>query len=102
MDEKYLAGIGAGLILISFGVIISFIVVSGIEKKAAQENTTISFQQLSELTENTPEKLKNSTVVQTFKNFVGDKVEDLRDKVVIENSTLHFNFNNTSNTNGTT
>ena len=98
MDEKYLSGLGAALILISFGVIISFIAVSGIEKKAAQENTTISFEQLGEFAENTPTKLKNSTAVQTFRNFVGDTVEDIKNKVVLENTTLHSELKNTTST----
>ena len=49
MNEKYLSGIGAGLILISFGVIVSFFVATGVESKAAEENQTISFEQLGEL-----------------------------------------------------
>jgi len=46
MNDKYLSGIGAGLILISFGVIVSFFVATGVESKAAEENQTISFEQL--------------------------------------------------------
>ena len=102
MDEKYLSGLGAGLILISFGVIISFIAVSGIEQKAAKENTTISFEQLGEFAENTPQKLKNTTVIQNFKDFVGDTIEDIQEKVIIENNTLNFNSKNTTSTNSTT
>lgn len=102
MNEKYLSGIGAGLILVSFGVIVSFFVITGVETKAAEENQTINFQQLGELTENTPSKLKNTTVVQEFRKFVGDTVEDLKNKVAIENTTLHTELKNTTNTNGTT
>ena len=101
MNEKYISGLGAGLILISFSVILSFIIVSGIEKKASQENTTISFEQLYELNENMPEKIKNTTAVQTFRKFIGNTVEDLKDNVVVENYTLHFALKNVTNTNGT-
>jgi len=57
MNEKYISGLGAGLILISFGVIVSF--------------------------------------------FIGDTVEDLKNKVIVENSTLHSELKNTTSVNGT-
>jgi len=101
MDEKYLSGIGAGLILASFAIIISFFVVTGVENKAAEENQTITFQQLSELTDNTPAKLKNITAVQEFRKFVGNTIEDLKDIVIFENTTLHSELKNTSSGNGT-
>jgi hypothetical protein len=101
MNEKYLSGIGAGLILVSFGVIISFFVVTGVETKAAEENKTINFQQLGEFTENTPTKLKNSTVVQEFRKFIGNTVDELKDKVILKNSTLYFELKNATSVNGT-
>ena len=100
MNEKYLSGIGAGLILVSFGVILSFFIVTGVETKAAEENQTINFQQLAELNVNTPAKLKNITVVQEFRKFVGDTVEDLKDSIVLENTTLHSELKNTTNVTG--
>ena len=101
MNEKYISGIGAGLILISFGVIVSFFVATGVETKAAEENQTINFQQLSEFKDNTPEKLKNTTVIQEFRKFVGNTVEDLKDKVILENTTLHSELKNATFSNGT-
>jgi len=53
MNEKYLSGIGGGLILISFGIIISYFVATGIETKTAEENQTISFEQFGELSQYT-------------------------------------------------
>ena len=102
MNEKYLSVLGAGLILVSFGIIVSFFVVTSIETKAAEENQTISFQQLGELNVNTPAKLKNITVVQEFRKYVGDTVEDLKNRMVLENTTLHSELKNITNTNGTT
>ncbi|MEX0640997.1 MAG: hypothetical protein WD018_05350 [Nitrosopumilaceae archaeon] len=96
MNEKYLAGIGAGLLLISFGIVISYFIASGVESKLAETNQTIIFQQLSELNENTPEKLKNTTVVQGFRKFIGNTVEDLKNKVILENSTLYSELKNTT------
>ena len=99
MDEKYLAGFGAGLLLISFGVIVSFLVAAGVESKAMEENQTISFEQLTDL-ENTHGKLKNNPTTQEFRKFVGDTVDELKDKVILENSTLYFNLKNSTVING--
>jgi len=99
MNEKYLSGIGAGLILVSFGVILSFFIVTGVETKAAEENQTINFEQFSELNVNTPAKLKNITIVQEFRKFIGETVEDLKDRVVLENTTLHSELKNATNSN---
>ena len=48
MNEKYISGVGAGLILISFGIIVSFFVASGVENEATENNQTISFEQLGD------------------------------------------------------
>ena len=101
MKENIIAAFGAGLILISFGVIVSFFIASGVEKKAAEENATITFEQFGELSQNTSGKLKTSHVAQEFRKFVGDTVEDLKNKVIIENSTLHSELKNTTSVNGT-
>ena len=100
MNEKYLAGFGAGLLLISFGVIVSFLVVTGVESKAMEENQTISFEQLTDL-ESTHGKLKNNPTTQEFRKFVGNTVDELKDKVILENSTLYFNLKNSTVINGT-
>ena len=101
MKENIISAFGAGLILISFGVIVSFFFASGVEKKAAEENATITFEQFGELSQNTSGKLKTSHVAQEFRKFVGDTVEDLKNKVIIENSTLHSELKNTTSVNGT-
>jgi hypothetical protein len=100
MNEKYLAGFGAGLILISFGVIVSFLVATGVENKAMEENQTISFEQLTDL-DSTHEKLKNNPTSQEFRKFVGNTVDELKDKVVLENSTLYWDLKNSTVINGT-
>ena len=101
MNEKYLSGIGAGLILVSFGVIVSFFVATGIETKSAEENQTISFEQLGELPQYTHETLKNNPTTQEFRKFVGNIVDELKNKVILENSTLHFELKNSKVNNGT-
>ena len=100
MDEKYLAGFGAGLILISFGVIISYLVATGVENKAMEENQTISFEQLTDL-DSTHGKLKNNPASEEFRKFVGETVDEIKDKVVLENSTLYFDLNNSTGNNST-
>ncbi len=101
MNEKYLSGIGAGLILVSFGVIVSFFVATGVESKAAEENQTISFEQLGELPQNSHEKLRNNPASQEFRKFVGDTIEELKGKVILDNSTLYFELKNSTAINGT-
>jgi len=101
MKENIISAFGAGLILISFGVIVSFFIASGVEKKAAEENATITFEQFGELSQNTSGKLKNSHVAQEFRKFVGNTLVDLKNKVIVENSTLHSELKNTTSVNGT-
>lgn len=101
MNEKYLSGVGAGLILISFGIIVSYLVASGVESKAMEENQTISFEQLSDFPQDTHGKLKNNPATQEFRKFVGDTVEELKGKVILENSSLHSEIKNSTIANGT-
>lgn len=101
MNEKYLSGVGAGLILISFGIIVSYLVATGVESKAMEENQTISFEQLSDFHQDTHGKLKNNPATQEFRKFVGDTVEELKGKVIMENSSLHSELKNSTAVNGT-
>lgn len=101
MNEKYISGFGAGLILISFGVIISYLVASGVENRAMETNQTINFEQLEDIHENSYGKLKNSTTAQEFRKFVGETVEEIKEKVALTNSTLYTELKNSNVTNGT-
>ena len=89
MKENYLSSIGAALILISFGIIISFIVLTSVESKAKQENKTIDFQQLAELNYDTQQKIKNSTTIQQLRNVVGKSLEELKEKFTSENGSIY-------------
>ncbi len=100
MNDKYLSGIGAGLILISFGIIVSFFVATGVETKAADENQTISFEQLGEISQYTHDQLRNNPTAQEFRRFVGDTIEELKDKVILDNSTLYSEIKNSTVFNG--
>jgi hypothetical protein len=101
MDEKYLSGFGAGLILISFGIIVSYLVATGVENEAMERNQTINFEQLEDLHENTHDTIKNSPTSQEFRKFVGNTIEELKEKVVLENSTLHSELKNSTSINET-
>jgi len=96
MNEKFLSGIGAGLILISFGIIVSFFIATGIETKAAEENQTISFEQLGEIPQYTHEQLRNNPATQEFRRFVGDTIEELKHRAILDNSTLYLEIKNST------
>jgi len=100
MDEKYLSGFGVGLILISFGIIVSYLVFSGVENEAMDRNQTISFEQLREIPQYAHEQLRNNPTTQEFRKFVGDTVAELKDKVILENSTLYSEIKNSTVFNG--
>ena len=101
MNEKYLSAFGAALILISFGIIVSFFVATGVENKAAEENQTISFEQLGEIVQSPHKTLKNNPTTQEFRKFVGNTIEELKNKVILKNSTLHSQIKNSTINNGT-
>jgi len=101
MNEKYLSGIGAGLILVSFGVIVSFFVATGVETKAAEENQTISFEQLGAIVQSPHKTLKNNPTTQEFRKFVGTTYDELKDTIFLENSTLYLQPKNSKVINGT-
>ena len=101
MNEKYLSGIGTGLILVSFGVIVSFFVATGVETKAAEENQTISFEQLGEIVQSPHKTLKNNPTTQEFRKFVGNTIEELKQKAILANSTLYSQLKNSAVINGT-
>ena len=101
MDEKYLSGFGAGLILISFGIIVSYLVASGVENEAAERNQTINFEQLEDLHLRSHDTLKNNPTTQEFRKLVGDTVDELKDKIVLDDSPLYFEIENSTEINGT-
>lgn len=67
-----------------------------------ERNQTITFEQLENIHENSYGKLKNSTTTQEFRKFVGETVDELKERVILTNSTLYFELKNSNNmTNGT-
>jgi hypothetical protein len=83
LKDKYLLSISAGVILVAFGILIYYIISSSIDEKLASENKTIGFEQLQELNYDAREKVLNNTVVEQFKNLVGETVDQVKDKIPI-------------------
>ena len=89
MNEKILAGIGGGLILISFLIVISFVVFEGVEDKVVIENGTPGFTQLSQIRDEAKNQLENNTVIEEFREVVGNVTTDVKQKISVGiNATL--------------
>lgn len=83
MNEKAFAGIGGGLIVLSFAIIVSFFVFEGVEDKVKIKNGSLSYTQLRELSTDTKEKIENNSSVEQFKKFVGNVTNDMKEKIAI-------------------
>ncbi len=81
MDEKYLLSIGAGLILISFGIILSFGIAASVEDDVNSQNETIGFEQLREMHLDAKEKLHNRSAVENFSQSVRETVYQIKDGI---------------------
>jgi len=81
MNEKYLAGIGGGLILASFAIIVSFFVFQGVEEQVIVENGAPGFSQLAAIRDGAKSTIENNTVVEEFKELVGNLSEQVREKI---------------------
>ncbi len=92
MNEKILAGIGGGLILTSFLIIVLFFVAEGVDEKYIVQNGTPGFSQLQTIRDDAKESLANSTIVENFKQFVGNVTYEMKDKISLGiNETLGEN-----------
>ena len=81
MDEKYLLSIGAGLILISFGIILTFGIAASVEDDIDIQNETIGFEQLREMHLEVKEKLQNSTVIENFTQSLRERLYQIKDGI---------------------
>ncbi len=81
MNEKYLAGIGGGLILASFAIIVSFFVFQGVEEQVVVENGAPGFSQLAAIRDGAKNTIDNNTVIEEFKELVGNVSEQVREKI---------------------
>ena len=81
MDEKYLLSIGAGLILMSFGIILTFGIAASVEDDIDIQNETIGFEQLREMHLEVKEKLQNSTVIENFTQSLRERLYQIKDGI---------------------
>ena len=81
MKEKYLTGIGGGLILASFAIIVSFFVFQGVEEQVVVENGAPGFSQLAAIKDGAKDTIKNHTVVEEFKELVGNISDQVKEKI---------------------
>ena len=81
MKEKYLAGIGGGLILASFAIIVSFFVFQGVEEQVVVENGAPGFSQLAAIRDGAKNTLQNNSVVEEFKELVGNLSNQVQEKI---------------------
>ena len=81
MREIHLAGIGGGLILASFAIIVSFFVFQGVEEQVVVENGAPGFSQLAAIRDSAKNTLQNNSVVEEFKELVGNLSNQVKEKI---------------------
>ncbi len=81
MREIHLAGIGGGLILASFAIIVSFFVFQGVEEQVIVENGAPGFSQLAAIRDGAKNSLQNNSVVEEFKELVGKVSDQVIEKI---------------------
>jgi len=81
MREIHLAGIGGGLILSSFAIIVSFFIFQGVEEQVVVENGAPGFSQLAAIRDGAKNTLQNNSVVEEFKELVGNVSEQVKEKI---------------------
>jgi len=81
MREIHLAGIGGGLILASFAIIVSFFVFQGVEEQIVIENGAPGFSQLAAIRDGIKNTLENQTVIEEFKELVGNVSKQVKEEI---------------------
>ena len=81
MQEKYLLSIGAGLILMSFGIVLTFGIAASVEDDISIENETIGFEQLREMHSEAKEKLQNNTAIENFTTSLREGLYQVKDGI---------------------
>jgi len=92
MKEMHLSGIGGGLILVSFAIIVSFFVFQGVEEQVVIENGAPGFSQLAAIRDGAKNSLQNNSVVEEFKELVGNVSDQVIEKISpVVNQTMSEN-----------
>ena len=92
MNEKHIAGVGGGLILASFAIIVSFFVFQEFEEQVVVENGAPGFSQLAAIRDGAKNSLQNNSVVEEFKELVGNVSDQVVEKISpVVNQTMSEN-----------
>jgi len=92
MREIHLAGIGGGLILASFAIIVTFFVFQGVEEQVVIENGAPGFSQLAAIRDGAKNSLQNNSVVEEFKELMGNVSDQVIEKISpVVNQTMSEN-----------
>ncbi len=92
MNEKHIAGIGGGLILASFAIIVTFFVFQGFEEQVVVENGAPGFSQLAAIRDGAKNTMDNNTVVEEFKELVSNVTNQVKEKISpVVNQTISEN-----------
>ena len=83
MNEKILAGIGGGLILTSFIIIVLFFVAEGVDEKYIVQNGTPGFSQLQTIRDEAKASFQNNSVVEEFRELVGNVTNEMKTKISV-------------------
>ncbi len=83
MNEKILAGIGGGLILTSFLIIVLFFVAEGVDDKYIVQNGTPGFSQLQTIRDDAKQTIQNSTILENFKQIAVNVTYEMKEKIKI-------------------
>ena len=83
MNEKYIAGVGGGLILFSFLIIVLFPVFESVKDKVIIENGTPGFSQLRAIKDEAKDSFKNNTVVEEFRELVGNVTNEMQEQIIV-------------------
>ena len=81
MNDKHLAGVGGGVILASFAIIVSFFVFQGVEEQVVIQNGAPGFSQLAAIRDEGKDTIDNNTVVEEFKELVGNLSNQVIEKI---------------------
>ena len=83
MNQNYLLFAVVGFIVSIFGIIVYFALDSQSEGKIQEE--VLNLTRLTELNSNANEKIKNSTVVRDFKQFVQQHSDYIKESIIVTN-----------------
>ena len=83
MNEKYIAGVGGGLILVSFLIIVLYPLVQEFNENIPTKNGTPGFSQLQAIKDEAKVSFQNNTVIEEFRELVGNVTNEMKNKISV-------------------